>query len=104
MKTLITLTAIILLNMIAVSSSAQNNNRSQQDENRRIRRGVCSGELTAAEMYRLKLQQAQLKAEAYRYKQNDGHIGPLERADLRRDNRQLSRNIYRQKHDGQTRF
>ena len=64
MKTLITLSTIILLSMVAVNSNAQNNNRSMQDENRRIRQGICSGELTAVEMYRLKLQQAQIKAEA----------------------------------------
>ena len=103
MKTLITIISIILFCTATSSVTAQNGNGSLRDENRRIRQGVASGELTSKETHKLKAQQFQLKKEAYRYKQNDGHIGPRERADLKRDNRQLSRNIYRKKHNNNER-
>jgi hypothetical protein len=95
--------AITLFSFISTSIFAQANN-SLRDENRRIKQGVMSGQLTAPEVTMLKIQESKLRAEALRYKCNDGHIGPLERADLRGDNRRLSRNIFRQKHDRQTRF
>lgn len=101
MKTAILFAAII--SIATLSASAQSGNRSLKDENRRIRQGVKSGQLTAAETARLKMQEARLKREAIRYKRNDGVISPIERADLRRDNKRLNRNICRQKHDRQIR-
>ncbi|MEO5893736.1 MAG: hypothetical protein ABIQ31_26005 [Ferruginibacter sp.] len=94
---------ILLLSASTISVSAQNN-RGLRDERQRIHQGVKSGELTARETARLSREKAKLRNEAIRYKTNDGHIGPRERADLRRDNRRLDRNIYRQKHDRQRRF
>jgi hypothetical protein len=103
MKSSRIITVIAFFSIITLSVSAQNN-QSLRDENRRIRQGVVSGQLTASEVTRLKIQESRLKIEALRYKCNDGRIGPRERADLRRDNRRLNRNIFRQKHDRQTRF
>jgi hypothetical protein len=103
MKPTILIAAIALLIFSTNAATAQNN-RSLRDESMRIRQGVISGQLTAAEAHRLNEQKRALKAEAFRYKLNDGHINPLERADLRRDNRRLNRNIFRQKHDRQKRF
>jgi len=103
MKSSRTIFAIAIFSIITLTVTAQNN-RSLRDENRRIRHGVISGELTASETARLKIQESRLRAEAYRYKNNDGRISFQERADLRRDNRRLSRNIFRQKHDSQIRF
>lgn len=103
MKSSRIITVIAFFSIITLSVSAQNN-QSLRDENRRIRQGVVSGQLTAPEVTRLKIQESRLRTEALRYKYNDGRIGPRERADLRRDNRRLSRNIFRQKHDRQTRF
>ena len=103
MKSSRIITAIAFFSIITLTVTAQNNH-SSRDENRRIRQGVVSGQLTAPEVARLKIQESRLRAEAIHYRNNDGHIGPRERADLRRDNRRLSRNICRQKHDRQTRF
>ena len=102
MKSKIIFTVVVLLSILTIDASAQNN-RSLRDENLRIRQGFRSGELTARETARLNKQMAQLRRESSRYRANDGHIGPRERADLRRDNRRLSRSIYRQKHDWQRR-
>ena len=104
MKTFVSVIAIALCSFATTSASAQNNNPGLQDENKRIHQGVTSGELTVAETKRLEFEKSQLKAEAYNYKHNDGHIGKWEKADLRRDNRRFSRDIYCQKHDRQRRF
>jgi hypothetical protein len=103
MKSSRIITAIVFFSIISLSAAAQNNH-SLLDENKRIRQGVVSGQLTAPELTRLKIQESKLRSEALRYKCNDGRIGSRERADLARDNRRLSRNIFRQKHDRQTRF
>lgn len=72
------------------------------NDSRRIRQGVKNDELTRKETVRLKAEEARLKMKRKDYKQ-DGIISPAERRDLRKDKKRLSRNIYRQKHDGQTR-
>jgi hypothetical protein len=73
-----------------------------KNDSRRIHNGVKSGELTKAEAARLKAQQARIKMERKDYK-IDGVVSPEERKDLRQDKKRLSRNIYKQKHDGQVR-
>jgi hypothetical protein len=103
MKNSIIITAIIAISISTSTVSAQAN-RGLQDEKTRIQQGVSSGELSKAESARLRGQTANLKAEAFRYKANDGRISRRERADLRRDNSRLNRNITCQKHDRQKRF
>ncbi len=103
MKTKLMIAFFTLLSFTAINASAQNQ-RGFYDENQRIRQGIASGQLTVAEAARLNAQKTQLRREAIRYKTNDGRIGPLERADLRRDNRRLNKNICRQKHDRQRRY
>lgn len=73
-----------------------------KNDRHRIRNGVKSGELTAAETARLAAQTKKLKNEKEAYKA-DGVVTGEERKDYRQDKRKVSRHIYRQKHDGQTR-
>ncbi len=73
-----------------------------KNDRTRIKQGVKSGELTKRETAKLKAETARVAMERKDYKQ-DGVISPLERKDLRKDKKQLSRNIYRQKHDRQER-
>jgi hypothetical protein len=101
MKSKIFIATAILL-ATAFTTSAQNN-RTLRDENRHIRHGVRNGELTAGETVRLKREETRLRKEAVRFKRNDGSIGRVERAKLRRDQKRLDRNIRRQKHDRQRR-
>ncbi len=103
MKTRIIIAFVALLSVSAISATAQNN-PGLKDERQRIHQGKQSGQLTHRETARLNAQKAQLRNEALRYKANDGRIGPRERADLRKDNRKLDRNICHQKHDRQKRF
>lgn len=69
----------------------------------RVQQGVNSGELTRREAAKLAAEQAAIRGEEYRYRHNDGHLGPWERLDLQRDMNKTSRDIFKQKHDGQER-
>jgi len=104
MKAKFILTAIIALSITSITASAQYKNMSLQDENYRINQGVRNGELTRYEAANLRHKEANIRREAICYKANDGRIGPRERADLRRDQRKLDRQIFIQKHDRQKRF
>jgi hypothetical protein len=103
MKTIRISIAILLVSLSWMGATAQQRH-SLKDENRRIHHGAANGQLTQREVAGLKMQEAHLRNEAMRYKINDGRIDRFERRDLKRDNRRLSRNIYRQKHDCQKRF
>jgi hypothetical protein len=74
----------------------------QRRQQARIAQGVRSSELTPSEAARLEAQQRRIRREERRY-HADGVLGPWERADLNRDLNRASRDVYRQKHDGQTR-
>jgi hypothetical protein len=75
----------------------------EQNQRERIRQGVRSGELTHREAARLRGEQAGLRAEERRYRATGGGLNAWERRDLQRDLSRSSRDIYRQKHDGQSR-
>ena len=87
----------------ASASQAATVNARERAQQARLRQGLRSGELTGREYVRLEAQAARIRAEEFRYRHNDGHLGPRERADLQRDLRRESRQITRQKHDGQSR-
>ncbi len=77
-------------------------NHRQQHQQSRIQQGVASGELTRGETRRLQAGQRHIRYEERAYRA-DGQLTRSERADLHRDQNQASRDIYRQKHDGQSR-
>jgi hypothetical protein len=81
------------------TSSVDNRERRQQ---KRIRQGVKSGELTRHEGARMEKQQAKTHALEAKAK-SDGTVTRKERARLQHRENKTSRRIYRQKHDGQTR-
>jgi hypothetical protein len=87
----------------ASASSAATVNARERAQQARLRQGLRSGELTGREYARLEAQAARIRAEEFRYRHNDGHLGPRERADLQRDLSRESRRIAQQKHDGQVR-
>lgn len=95
--------ALAVGSLIGVASSAQAGiNARQHRQQARIAQGVRSGELTGREAARLERQERQIRREERLFRA-DGRLSPAERADLNRDLNRTSRNIYRQKHDGQTR-
>jgi hypothetical protein len=103
----ITLLAAAAFALIAGSAFAGTRdpgiNYRQARQHERIAQGVASGELTARETARLIAEQREIAAEE-RYYRRDGRLSAWERADLERDLDRASRDIYRQKHDAQTRW
>ncbi len=102
-----TLLAIAVFSVAAYTSNAQTVTTARRastikNDRLRIRQGAQSGELTKAETARLAAQTAKLKNEKEAYKA-DGVVTREERKDFRQDKKKVSRRIYRQKHDGQTR-
>ena len=77
-------------------------NRRQANQQARIHEGVKSGQLTRPDARHLERQQHNIRSEERAFK-SDGYLSPSERADLHRDLRAANRDIYGQKHDGQTR-
>jgi hypothetical protein len=94
------LSGALLLGLSAVSFAGINGR--QHREQQRIRQGVRSGELTRPEARRLEYEQARIRVDE-RYARRDGYVSPRERARLDREMDRASRDIYRQKHDGQDR-
>ncbi len=85
----------------APASQAASVNTRERAQQARLRQGLRSGALTGREYVRLEAQEARIRAEEFRYRHNDGHLGPRERADLQRDLTVESRRIAWQRHDGQ---
>ncbi|MCI1186596.1 hypothetical protein MON38_04140 [Hymenobacter sp. DH14] len=105
-KSLFSSLAAFALLVAASSASAQTATPGvtvrQRHEQARIRQGVRSGELTRTEAARLKGREIEIRQDK-RAAKADGVVTRDERQDLRKDERQASRAIYRQKHDGQVR-
>ena len=87
----------------APASQAASVNARERAQQTRLRQGWRSGALTGREYVRLEAQEAHIRAEEFRYRHNDGVLGPRERADLQRDLAVENARIARQKHDGQVR-
>ena len=77
-------------------------NARQHNQQERIAEGVKSGQLTGQEAVRLQREERAVRVEERAYKA-DGKLTPAERKDLNQDLNKVSRDIYNQKHDGQTR-
>jgi uncharacterized membrane protein YebE (DUF533 family) len=85
---------------LAAPSEASIDGR-EREQRQRIRQARQSGALTHHEAARLAREQRQIRREERRFRANDGHLDPRERARLNHDLNRASRDIYRQKHDGQ---
>ena len=78
-------------------------NKSQVKQQKRIKQGVKSGEITKAEFARLQLQQVRFHRSKAAAK-SDGVITPKERFKLNLHQAKTSTAIYHQKHDKQKRY
>ena len=77
-------------------------NKRQHRQHARIADGVQSGELTRSEAKALRTEQRAIRAEEREFK-SDGVLTKGERRELHRDLNESSRDIYREKHDGDKR-
>jgi hypothetical protein len=76
--------------------------RREARQQKRIDKGVASGQLTPKEAARMQAQQGRIKAAEANAK-SDGLVTAKERAGLARRQNKASRNIRHNKHDAQTR-
>jgi hypothetical protein len=97
------LVASFLLCASAISfAGSRGVNAREHREQQRINQGISSGELTRREARRLESGLARIRIDE-RFARADGNVTPRERARLQHELTRESRNIYRQKHDGQDR-
>jgi hypothetical protein len=97
------LSAAFVLGLSAVSmAQVRGIDRRERCEQRRIHQGVRSGELTRREAERLRAEQFRIRAYEARAR-SDGSLSRRERYRLDHMLDRASRDIYRQKHDGQGR-
>ena len=76
----------------------------QERQQQRIAHGIANGQLTARETARLESREARLNREIRGMRASNGAaLTPAERALVERRQNRLSRSIYRQTHDAQTR-
>jgi uncharacterized membrane protein YebE (DUF533 family) len=110
-KSLLTiLSAILLFSVTSIASAQDGNpanntpgiNQRQHNQQKRTKQGVKSGELTRREARKVKAEQAAIQAEK-RVAKADGVVTKRERRAIQRDQNKASKDIYRQKHDGQDR-
>jgi DNA-binding transcriptional regulator of glucitol operon len=105
MKKLILITGILFLLTSAIAT-AQTTNRSitstQINQQKRIKQGVKDKTLTKKEARKLEAQQKKIRIEKKMAKA-DGKITPNEKKILKHEQKQASKNIYREKHNKQNR-
>jgi hypothetical protein len=98
--------AVVVSAFFAASAMAgtatPNLNKREHHQVQRIHQGVQSGELTRPETRRLAEGEARLNYNEAKAKA-DGNVTPAERARLQAEADRMSKRIYRQKHDAQTR-
>lgn len=107
MKTSLTtnLAGVILLTSAALASAGTHDpgvNHRKHNQHHRIVQGVRSGELTRQEAHSLRAEERAIRLEEREFK-SDGKLTGAERRELHRDLNEASRDIYREKHDGEAR-
>lgn len=106
MKLTLSLVTISLAAVMAASSQASTPATPRVDAHQasqagRIQQGVANGSLTRKEAARLRAEQRGIRAEERAFKA-DGVVTHAERQQLRQDQRQASRHIYKKKHNART--
>jgi ketol-acid reductoisomerase len=85
----------------ALSKPATINQRKENQQDR-IANGIQSGELTSGEAAKLEKKESELNQEERDMRKLDnGHLSKADRTTLNQQQNQLSKDIYKQKHDAQ---
>jgi hypothetical protein len=92
------LSAVLLLGAFTLANAGVN--QRQRRQQRAIRQGIHSGELTGREVRRLEREQARIRRDEARAR-SDGRFTLRERARINREQNRARVHIYRQKHDRQ---
>ena len=101
-KTIVSAALIALPLAAAAGTRDPGVNQRQHNQQHRIQQGVKSGELTRTEANALRTDQRSIRQEERQYK-SDGILTRAERKDLHQDLNAVSRNLYNEKHDADTR-
>ncbi len=102
MKTTFLAATIVLGALFTTANAQQTIKQKGRHERHRIAQGVKSGELTKAETANLVKGQKAIHQEVKAAKA-DGTVTRAERKDIKQDQRQESRKIYRKKHNNRDR-
>ncbi len=106
MKKILSVMTVICFSMIfSIPAFAQDPNpktpvvrKRQQNQHKRVRQGVKSGEVTQGEAKRIQNNQSELNQDKKEAK-SDGVVTGAERRELHREQNKNSRQIYRLKHN-----
>jgi len=90
---------VIAASLVAGSANAGVIHQRYVKQQERIASGIATGQLSAREATRIERQEAAVGTEVH-YFRADGNFSPRERAIVTAQHNRLSREIYRQKHDG----
>lgn len=93
----------LIMGMIALNSLAQTIRQTERHQRVRIRQGVRSGELTRAEALNLRNDQREIRQDVRAARADDGRIDRQERREIKQEQQQASRKIFRKKHNLRTR-
>jgi len=97
----LSLVATALLALTTTGAFAQNIYDRKVDQQERIAQGVRSGELTAGETRNLETREASINRQEFRMRRADGgYLTGRDRAILTCRQNNVSRSIYRDKHNG----
>ena len=92
------LAAIAIVMAISISSTQAQEVKRAHNQHNRIKQGVRSGELTKAEAANLRNGQKEIRQDVKEAKA-DGNVTKGERKEIRKDQNQESRKIFRKKHN-----
>jgi hypothetical protein len=93
--------AAVLGAALTVTASAQTINQRRENQQDRIAQGINSGRLSAGQAAHLESKEARLNHEIRDDREDhNGHLTNRERGQINRQQNRLSRQIYRDKHDG----
>jgi hypothetical protein len=95
--------ALALAALMTTGASAQRARERHENQSDRIKGGVQSGELTKAEAAKLRKKEAASRAKLRRDRVDGGGLTAKERLQTEKRQDRLSREIAKDKHDGQKR-
>ena len=102
MKTKI-ISFIVVLFALSIANSQAQTVRRGIIQHQRIKQGVRSGQITRTEAANLRHGQQEIRQDV-RQARADGVVTPVERREIKQDQRQESRKIFRKKHNGRVRI
>ena len=103
LKSILLCATTAALMLPATAQTSQSINERKENQQDRVANGVQSGDLTAHETQKIEKKETDLNQEERDMRKLDnGHLTTADKATLNQQQNQLSKDIYKQKHDAQT--